>query len=67
MADKTRSDSDAAHSKRGTLSEKNKSKQPFDRLSFPTQSGEGLKQNIEGMKQSSDRESRQAQQTAPWD
>ena len=35
MADKTRSDSDAARIKRGTLSVKTKRKQPFDLDFFP--------------------------------
>jgi hypothetical protein len=40
MADKTRSDSDAALIKRGTLSVKTKRKQPsFLSLSYPTQTG----------------------------
>ena len=51
MADTTRSDSDAARIKRGTLSVKTRGSSPsFLSLSSPTQTGEGLKRNIERMK-----------------
>ena len=51
MADTTRSDFGRGTFKRGTSSVKTKRKQPFV-LSFssPTQTGEGLKRNIERMK-----------------
>ena len=51
MAHTTQSDSDAALIKRGTVSVKTKRQQPFVLdFSSPTQTGEGLKRNIERMK-----------------
>ena len=51
MANKTRSHSDAARIKRGTLSVKAERQHPFVlSFSYPAQAGGGLKRNMKRMK-----------------